>query len=683
MQNRFSILAGTQSVNHENYHILEKACSEIGSKLLPKSKPKKWKNLPSNPLIVQARKTLHHVARSGNRQQIKQAKNNLKAAYKTVESNIILEKTKQLEEKYYHNQHSEAWKIIKDLTGTTTFSHKAIIGTPANQLKNWHKTFSELLGTPPAPTHPNSDPIEKVVPHTLPIDTTSFREEELDKALNNTKHKTQVGPDLIPLEVWAQRPFKLQLLNLCNAALNRNEKPSTWSQSHIIPIFKKGDRGDPANYRGISLNTIASKHYNRMLLYRIQPFVDKFISWTQAGFRKSRSTLSNILVLWRIIEGVRNKNISLAMVFVDFRKAFDSIDRNKLFLILEAYGIPKKIINAIKIIYENSSASVISPVGMTDFFKVLSGIFQGDTLSPFLFIIIIDYVLRQAFKITTDEHGIQITNRRSIRHPSKIIKDLAYADDVALLAHTLRLAEELLHNLENAAKQVGLKINEDKTKTVTINITDTYQIKTNDGAKIKTVPQFTYLGSEIPNSDLDFKRRKGKAWDAMNKLTKVWKSTIPRSLKLRFFHATVESILVYASETWTITSDLQSKIDGCYTKMLRRVLNMRWQDHPTNENLYQDLPKLSQKIKLRRLKFAGHCARASDQPISNLLFWTPQSGPSRRGRPYKTYANNLHEDTNLTDSNEITTLMMDKAIWKEYCKELCNIPIRNPPTGDR
>ena len=143
--------------------------------------------------------------------------------------------------------------------------------------------------------------------------------------------------------------------------------------------------------------------------------------------------------------------------------------------------------DAIKIIYKDSAAAVITPVGITKLFQILSGIFQGDTLSPFLFIIVIDYILRQAYKTTTEDHGIQIIPRRGTRHPPVSIKDLAYADDVTLLSHTLKQAEELLHKLEAAALEVGLVVNEDKTEIVAINQTQSYQAKTSNGKTLKEV----------------------------------------------------------------------------------------------------------------------------------------------------------------------------------------------------
>ena len=103
-----------------------------------------------------------------------------------------------------------------------------------------------------------------------------------------------------------------------------------------MPVHKKGDTDNHDNYRGLTLNSTAAKTYNRMLLNRIQPHIDTILSWTQVGFRKSRSTLSNILALRRLMEGMKQKNMALAMVFVDLSKAFDSINRQQIFLILEA-----------------------------------------------------------------------------------------------------------------------------------------------------------------------------------------------------------------------------------------------------------------------------------------------------------------------------------------------------------
>ena len=118
-----------------------------------------------------------------------------------------------------------------------------------------------------------------------------------------------------------------------------------------------------------------------MLLNHIVPHIELLLRKNQNGFR-GRSTLSQILCLRRLIEESQAFNKDLALVFVDFSKPFDSVDRNKMFEILELYGIPPKIIDCIKVLYTDTSATILTPDGETEAFSILAGILQGDTLAP-------------------------------------------------------------------------------------------------------------------------------------------------------------------------------------------------------------------------------------------------------------------------------------------------------------
>ena len=214
----------------------------------------------------------------------------------------------------------------------------------------------------------------------------------------------------------------------------------------ILPFPKKGDLGLAKNYRGITLTSIAAKIYNALLRNRIEPKIDNILRKNQNGFRRNRSTTSQILTIRRILEGVRAKNL----IFVDFTKAFDSIHRGKMEQILLAYGIPKETIAAITILYRNIKVKVRSPDGDTEYFDIVAGVLQGDTLAPYLFIICLDYVLRTSIdKIR--ENGFELTKKRSRRYPAKTITNADYADDIVILANTPDQAETLLHSLERAA----------------------------------------------------------------------------------------------------------------------------------------------------------------------------------------------------------------------------------------
>ena len=162
----------------------------------------------------------------------------------------------------------------------------------------------------------------------------------------------------------------------------------------ILPFPKKGDLGLAKNYRGITLTSIAAKIYNALLRNRIEPKIDNILRKNQNGFRRNRSTTSKILTIRRILEGVRAKNIQATLLFVDFTKAFDSIHRGRMEQILLAYGLPKETVAAITILYRNTKVKVRSPDGDTEYFDIVAGVLQGDTLAPYLFIIYLDYLLR-------------------------------------------------------------------------------------------------------------------------------------------------------------------------------------------------------------------------------------------------------------------------------------------------
>ena len=102
-----------------------------------------------------------------------------------------------------------------------------------------------------------------------------------------------------------------------------------------------------------------------MLLNRIQPYIDPLLRPNQNGFRSGRSTMVHILALRRLIEGIKSHDLKAVIIFVDFKKAFDSIDRGKMLKMLAAYGIPSIITNAIALFYENTEARIITPDGET------------------------------------------------------------------------------------------------------------------------------------------------------------------------------------------------------------------------------------------------------------------------------------------------------------------------------
>ena len=279
--------------------------------------------------------------------------------------------------------------------------------------------------------------------------------------------------------------------------------------------YKKGDLRLAKNYQGITFTSIADKVYNALLWNRIEPKINNILRKNQNGFRRNRFTTSQILTIHRILEGVRAKNIQATLLFVDFTKAFDSIHRGKIEQILLAYGLPKETVAAITILYRKTKVKVRSPDGDTEYFDIVAGVLQEDTLAPYLFIICLHYIFRTSIdKIR--ENGFELTKKRSRRYPAKTITDADYADDIAIMANTPNQVETLLHSLERAAAGIGLYVNAHKTEYICYN--QTGDISTLKGTRLKLVDKFTYLGSSVSSTEKDIDTRLTKAWTAINRL---------------------------------------------------------------------------------------------------------------------------------------------------------------------
>ena len=159
--------------------------------------------------------------------------------------------------------------------------------------------------------------------------TAGILQYEVDSAVRNLKNGKAPGLDGLPPEFLKLPKVKSSLLNFCNG-----KRPKEWGSSGLTPIPKKGDLKKTDNYRAISLTQIAAKIYNRCLLNRIRPVIDRVLWTSQNGFRKGRSTPSHLLALRRIVEELKNHDKEAVITFNDFHKAFDSINHERIFEIL-------------------------------------------------------------------------------------------------------------------------------------------------------------------------------------------------------------------------------------------------------------------------------------------------------------------------------------------------------------
>ena len=182
------------------------------------------------------------------------------------------------------------------------------------------------------------------------------------------------------------------------------------------------------------------------------------------------------MIIHRILEGIRAKKLEAAILFVDFTQAFDSIHRGNMEQIQLAYGLPKETVAARMMLNRNTKVKVRSPDGDTDYFDIVAGVQQGDTLAPYFFIICQDYMLRTSMD-KIKENGFKLTKERSRRYPTKTITDPDYTVHIALLANASAQAVTLVHSLEGAAADIGIYVNALKTEYMCFNQTGISTLK--------------------------------------------------------------------------------------------------------------------------------------------------------------------------------------------------------------
>ena len=467
-------------------------------------------------------------------------------------------------------------------------------------------------------------------PTPLCINTDRPSKEEIRKAILQLKNEKAPGPDGIPPEaIKADAETSVDCLYwLFGKIWVEEEIPEDWRHGHQERQFER------LQALGITLLSIPGKVFNRILLERMKTEVDRLLREEQAGFRKERSCTGHIATPRVIIEQSLDWN-SLYITFVDFEKAFDSVNLTSLWKLLAHYGIPEKIIRLIRTTYEPSTCQVVHNSSLTEPFSILTGVRQGCLLSPFLFLLAVDWIM--ASTIEGCQRGIQWTL-------SKQLADIDFADDVALLSHHHDNMQDKATSLYESAAKLGLKINKKKTRTMTTNHVNKNSIQLR-GEDIEDVEQFTYLGSVVSRdggTDRDIKSRTGKATAAFKTLRPIWTSqVISIKTQLQIFNTNVKSAL-YVCETWRITKALTHKVQ---TFIDRSKLEghpshqMAGQNHKQRKLGEDGTPDQEKKVGL-----AGpHPAKTNVQHGMPCSKWNPQ-GKQKRGRPRSTWRKSVETE---------------------------------------
>ena len=195
----------------------------------------------------------------------------------------------------------------------------------------------------------------------------------------------------------------------------------------------------------------------------------------QAGFRKGRGTRDQIANIRWFMEKAREFQKNIYLCFIDYAKVFDCVDHNKLWKILKEMGIPDHLTCLFRNLNVGQEATVRTGLGTTDWFQIGKGACQGCILSPCLFNLYAEYIMRNA-GLEEVQAGIKITRRN--------IKYLRYADDTTLMAESEEELKSLLKKVKQKSEKAGLKLNVQKTKIMASEHITSWQI---DGETMETM----------------------------------------------------------------------------------------------------------------------------------------------------------------------------------------------------
>ena len=683
LQQKFQALQGTGSESIEGrWTQVKETYTQVCDEVLGFKRPhqKAWITEGTWKLIEERKVLKFKLDQARTRAQKQTAQGIYSAKNKQVKKSARKDKRTYIDNLATNAQQAAAkndmktlYNITKQLSGKRTNNNKPVkdkqgnfISNEREQINRWKEHFAECLNREQILAVPLIEEGDD-----LQIDLGPITQEEIIKAIKAQKNGKAPGQDNITPEVLKQDPVQSAgiLHNLFQKIWEEETVPEDWRNGYIVKLPKKGDLSVCGNWRGIQLLSVPSKIMARVILERIKGAVDEELREEQAGFRRNRSCADQIATMRIIIEQSMEWQSSLYINFIDFEKAFDSVDRRVLWTILRHYGIPVKIIKIIQSFYQDMTCQVIHGTELTERFAVETGVRQGCLLSPLIFLLVIYWVMKNTVKTP---RGIQWTLWSKL-------EDLDFADDISLISNTQQQMQEKTRILAEQASQVGLKINIAKSKVMRINETQDAAIMLGT-EELEEVESFTYLGSIVNKTggtEEDIKARTNKARYVFATLKPIWRSTRIRwRTKIRIFNTNVKSVLLYGAETWMHTKRTHAKLQTFVNRCLRQILRIRWPEIISNKDLWKKTQQKSvaHDIARRKWKWIGHTWRKEQTNITRqALDWNPQ-GKRKRGRPKNTWKRTTQtelESVKMTWA-QTKTAAQDRQRWKAVVEDLCS-----------
>ena len=424
--------------------------------------------------------------------------------------------------------------------------------------------------------------------------------------------------------------------------------PVEWKRALLVALYKgKGERKLTDNYRGISLLSIPGKVYVLILLSTWQGSVPMWMhSCWIAKVPSGRVGASRMLCspYRQVISRCVEFNEPHFMAFVDLRKAYDSVPRESLWQILRVYA---KLVELLEDLHKGTQAAVRMGGSMSEWFDVRGGVRQGCVISPLLFNIYMDFVVKQALAQMPEGCGVELAYHAHGKLQQKkwgkgcleVLLVLLYADDMVLMSNDRGELATMLKVMDKVSAGMGLRINVSKTEIMAIKLKpkegrveqEAEEVVISEGV-VKEVSQFKYRGSVLVADgklDVELNIRKGRAYGRFNAFKKLWGSKhLFVSTKVKCYRAYVLPILLFGSETWALSKEQSRMLERVHTSCLRSILEVKLSDRHSNAHVRSvcGIASLAAIITTNRLRWLGHVGRMEAGRLPHIALFSSLYG---------------------------------------------------------
>ena len=457
--------------------------------------------------------------------------------------------------------------------------------------------------------------------------------EEVAKAIQSLKNNKACGNDLIInefLKISCEKMLNIYS-KIFNIVFTTGIIPNVWSEGVICTIYKnKGDITNPDNYRGITILSCFGKLFTAVLNNRLNLYLENMnlLCEEQAGFRKNYSTVDHIFNLKCLIDLYLQRKKPLFCAFIDYKKAFDSVNRIALWHKLLNHSIDGKFLKVIKSMYNNAKSCVRQGNNLSEYFYSNVGVRQGENLSPVLFSLflndLVEFISRAydgLTSITEDIHFLLSTDEVEVFLKLYL---LLYADDTVVLAESAQQLQAGINAMFLYCQTWKLQVNAAKTKVVIFShrkLNHDYNFVYN-GERLAIVDEFVYLGITFSSSG-SFLNNTAKLLEQGRKamfclLKKIRALFLPIDIQLKLFDSMVAPILLYGSEVWGFGNN--RAIESLFLQFYKIILNMK--KSTPDLVLLGELGRFPSDIfiKCRMIGFWKRILSGKKDKISHLLY---------------------------------------------------------------